>query len=139
MVSPYNLSKCTTFSPELHGILASKYKNVTNMLQKDQENPLKISFCFQTGDNIVIYMSTHGHWDCTTLRHHCTTFGFTSGSTKVLQGGTISMPMGRHVDNLYCLETNHGHCPMSALYQTNSQDRLHRNLANKDPIWMKLL
>jgi len=25
----------------------------------------------------------------------------TSGYTEVLQGGTISMPTGRHVDNLY--------------------------------------
>jgi hypothetical protein len=38
----------------------------------------------------------------TTLQHHCTTFGFASGYTEVLQGGTISMPTGRHVDNLYC-------------------------------------
>ena len=61
---------------------------------------LKISFCFQTGDKIVIYVSTRGHWDCTTLQHHCTAFGFASGYTEVLQGGTISMPMDRHVDNL---------------------------------------
>ena len=26
--------------------------------------------------------------------------GFASGYTEVLQGGTISMPTGRHVDNL---------------------------------------
>ena len=70
-------------------------------LQKYQENPLSIRFCFQTGDKIVIYVSTREHWDCTTLQHHCTTFGFTSGYTEVLQGqgGTISMPTGRHVDN----------------------------------------
>ena len=46
-------------------------------------------------------MSTRGHWDCTTLQHHCTAFGFASGYTEVLQGGTISVPTGRHVDNLY--------------------------------------
>jgi hypothetical protein len=49
----------------------------------------------------VIYVSTRGHWDCTTLQHHCTDFGFASGYTEVLQGGTISMPTDRHVDNLY--------------------------------------
>ena len=85
-----------------YGILVRKYKNVTITLQKEQEHPLKISFCFQTGDNIVIYVSTHGHWDCTTLQHHCIAFGFASGYAEVLQGGTISMPTGRHVDNLYC-------------------------------------
>ena len=36
-------------------------------------------------------------------QHHCTAFGFASGYTEVLQGGTISMPTDRHVDNLYCL------------------------------------
>jgi hypothetical protein len=46
-------------------------------------------------------MSTRGHWDCTTLQHHCTTCGFASGYTEVLQGGTISMSTDRHVDNLY--------------------------------------
>jgi len=68
-------------------------------LQKEQENPLKISFCFQNGDKIVIYVSTHGHCDCTTLQHYSTAFGFTSGYTEVLQGGTIAMSMGRHVEN----------------------------------------
>jgi hypothetical protein len=29
---------------------------------------------------------------CTTLQHHCAAFGFASGYTEVLQGGTISMP-----------------------------------------------
>jgi hypothetical protein len=29
------------------------------------------------------------------FQHHCTTFGFASGYTEVLQGGTISMPTGR--------------------------------------------
>jgi hypothetical protein len=43
-----------------YGILVRKYKNVTIMLQKERENPLKISFCFQTGDKIVIYVSTCG-------------------------------------------------------------------------------
>ena len=80
----------------------SKNKNVTITLQTERENPLKVCFCFQTEDKIVIYVSTRGHWDCTTLQHHCTTFGFASGYTAVLQGGTISMPTGRHVDNLYC-------------------------------------
>jgi hypothetical protein len=85
-----------------YGILVRKYKNVTITLQKERENPLQISFCFQTGDKIVIYVSTHGHWDCTTFQHHYATFGFASGYTEVLQGSTISMPTGRHVDNL-CL------------------------------------
>jgi hypothetical protein len=58
-----------------YGILVRKYKNVTITLQKEQENPLKICFCFQSSDKIV------------------------SGSTEVLQGGTISMPTGRHIDN----------------------------------------
>jgi len=44
------------------------YKNVTITLQKERDNPLRISFCFQTGAKIVIYVSTCGHWDCTTLR-----------------------------------------------------------------------
>jgi hypothetical protein len=35
------------------------------------------------------------------VQHHCTTFGFVSGCTEVLQAGTISMPTDRHVDNLY--------------------------------------
>jgi hypothetical protein len=48
------------------------YKNVMITLSKEQENPITISWCFQTGDNIVIYVSTRGHWDCTTLQHHCT-------------------------------------------------------------------
>jgi hypothetical protein len=51
---------------------------------------------------------TRGHWDCTTLQHHCAIFGFASGYTEVFQGGTISMPIVRHVDNLllyFTLET----------------------------------
>ena len=76
-----------------YGILVRKYKNVTITLQKERENPLKISFCFQTGNKIVIYVSTRGHCDCTT-------FGLASGYTEVLQGGIISIPTGRHVDNL---------------------------------------
>jgi hypothetical protein len=50
--------------PNVHlsyGILVRKYKNVTITLRKEQENPLKICFCFQTGDKIVIYVSTRGH------------------------------------------------------------------------------
>ena len=58
-----------------YGILVRKYKNVTITLQKEQENPLKICFCFQSRDKIV------------------------SGSTEVFQGGTIPMPTGRHIDN----------------------------------------
>ena len=89
--------------PDFHlsyGILVRKYKNVTITLQKERENPLKISFCFQTGDKIIIYVSTHGHLDCTILQLLWTSFGFALGFTEVLQGGTISMPTGRHVDNL---------------------------------------
>ena len=82
-----------------YGILLRKYENVMITLWKEQENPLKISFCFQTGDNIVIYVSTGGHLGCTTLQHHCTAFGFASGYAEVLQDGTISMPTDRH-DNL---------------------------------------
>jgi hypothetical protein len=63
-------------------ILVRKYKNVTMTLQKERENSLKISFCFQTGDKIVIYVSTRGHWDCTTIQHHCTTFSFASAIQK---------------------------------------------------------
>ena len=44
-------------------------------------------------------MSTQGHWDCTTLKHFCIAWGEAEGCTVVLKGGTISMPMGRHVDN----------------------------------------
>jgi hypothetical protein len=44
-----------------YGILVRKYKNFTIMLQKEQENSLKISFCFQTGDKTVINVSTRGH------------------------------------------------------------------------------
>ena len=33
------------------------------------------------------------------LLHYCATFGFASGYIEVPQGGTISMPTGRHVDN----------------------------------------
>ena len=84
-----------------YGMLICKYKHVTITLQKERENPLKIGFCFQTGDKIVIYVSTRGHRDCTTLQHHCTDFGCASGYTEVFQGGTISMPTGRHEDNLY--------------------------------------
>jgi hypothetical protein len=106
----YNKTRLKTLKmhPNFHlsyGILVRQYKNVMIMLQKERENPLKISFCFQTGDKIVIYVSTHGHWDCTTLQQHCTTFDFASGYTEVLQGGTVSMSTGRHVDNLYCFWT----------------------------------
>jgi hypothetical protein len=102
---------CVKMYPDvllIYGILVRKYKNVTITLQKERENPLKIRFCFQTADKIVIYVSTHGHWDCTTLQHHCTTFSFASGYAEVFQGGTISRPMGRYVDNLllyFTLET----------------------------------
>jgi hypothetical protein len=44
-----------------YGLLVRKNKNVTITLQKEGENPLKIRFCFQTGDKIVIYVFTHGH------------------------------------------------------------------------------
>ena len=36
-------------------IFVRKYKNVMIMLQKEQENPLKISFCFEAEDIIIIY------------------------------------------------------------------------------------
>jgi hypothetical protein len=44
-----------------YSILLRKYKNVMITLSKEQENSLKISFCFQTEDKIVIYVSTRGH------------------------------------------------------------------------------
>jgi hypothetical protein len=44
------LSKCTKI-----GNLVTKYKNMV-MLQKEEKNPLKIRFCFQPGDKIVIYI-----------------------------------------------------------------------------------
>ena len=37
-----------------------KTNNVMITLQKYQEKPLKIIFCFQTGDKIVIYVFTRG-------------------------------------------------------------------------------
>ena len=43
----------------------------------------------------VTYVSTHGHWDCTTRR----AWAEAEGCTVVQKGGTISMPTGRHVDN----------------------------------------
>ena len=33
-------------------------------LQKERENALKIRICFQTGNEIIIYVSTRGHGDC---------------------------------------------------------------------------
>ena len=72
--------------PTLHvsyGILVPKYKNVMITLLKEQENPLKINFCFQAVDKIVLYVSTHGDWDCTTLEHYF--------STDKYRDGTISM------------------------------------------------
>ena len=39
----------------------------------------------------VIYLSTRGHWDCTTLKHFCIARGEAEGCTAVLNGGTISM------------------------------------------------
>ena len=88
--------------PNVHlsyGILVRMYKNVTITLQKERENPLKINFCFQTGDKIVIYVSTRGHWDCTTLKHFCIAWGEAEGCTVVMKSGAISMSAGRHVDN----------------------------------------
>jgi hypothetical protein len=60
--------------------------------KKDKKIHWKTGGFFQTGNKIINYMSTCRHWDCTTLQHSCTAFGFTSGYTEVLQGGTISMP-----------------------------------------------
>jgi hypothetical protein len=45
-----------------YGIVLRKYKNVMITLSKEQENPIKISWCFQTEDKIVIYVSIRGHW-----------------------------------------------------------------------------
>jgi hypothetical protein len=67
-------------------------------LKKYQENSLKVfvfkpgikslSTCLPVGIEIVPPISTTA------------TFGFASSYTEVLQGGTISMPTGRNVDNL---------------------------------------
>jgi hypothetical protein len=35
-------------------------------------NPVQIRICFQTGNEIVIYVSTRGHGDCKTLQHYKT-------------------------------------------------------------------
>jgi hypothetical protein len=43
-----------------YSILVRKSNNVMITLQKYQEKPLKIIFCFQTGDEIVIYVFTRG-------------------------------------------------------------------------------
>jgi hypothetical protein len=60
------------FSPELWNFspqVQKRYDCVTKRTRKSIKN----RFCFQTGDTIVIYVSTSGHWDCTTLQHHCAT------------------------------------------------------------------
>ena len=74
-----------------YSILVCKSKNVMITLQKYQENPLKVSFCFQTGDNIVIYVSTRGHWDCTTLQQYCTTFGMFSTNKHFFSNNRLRM------------------------------------------------
>ena len=80
----------------IYDSLVRKYKNVTIRLQKEQENPLKIYF-FQTMEKMVIYVSIHGHCDCTSLQHY-----WASGYAEVIQGGTTSMPTGTHIDIWYC-------------------------------------
>ena len=100
VISPYTFSKFTQIFTWAMAFYSASTKTSWLRYKKNKQNPFKISFCFQTGDKIVSYVSTRGHWDCTTLQHHCTTFGFASGYTEVLQGGTISMPTDRHVDNL---------------------------------------
>jgi hypothetical protein len=58
----------------IYGIWDRKYKNITITLQKEQEYPLKLSFCFQISDNIVIHVYIHEHWNVTTRQHSCTEF-----------------------------------------------------------------
>ena len=55
-----------------YDILLQEYKNITITLQKEQEYPLKFSFCFQTGDEIAIYVYIYEHWKCTTRQKSCT-------------------------------------------------------------------
>jgi hypothetical protein len=43
----------------IYGSNVHMYKNVMITLQKEQENPLQISFCFQTREKIAIYVLTH--------------------------------------------------------------------------------
>jgi hypothetical protein len=45
------------------------------------------------------FMSAHKHWDHTTVKNFCITWGDTGGCTVVLKGGTILMITGEHVDN----------------------------------------
>jgi hypothetical protein len=71
-----------------YGILVRKYKNVTITLKIRTRKSIKNQF--------LIFKPRIK----TTLQHHCTTVGFASGYTEVLQGGAISMPTGRDVDNL---------------------------------------
>ena len=66
-----------------YGFWVRKYKNITITLQKEQEYPLKFSFCFQISDSIVIHVYILEHWDCTTRQHSC---------TKLTHFGTVSMP-----------------------------------------------
>jgi hypothetical protein len=50
--------------------------------------------------DIISYLCVYPwHWNCTTLMHFCIAWGEAEGCTVLLKGGTISMPMGRHVDN----------------------------------------
>jgi len=41
----------------VYSILVHKYKNAMNMLQKEKENPLKISFFSKAENKIMIYVS----------------------------------------------------------------------------------
>ena len=97
-------------------IFVRKYKNVMIMLQKEQENPLKISFCFEAEDIIIIYYinpqalrfyptseplySLQLHlrlyksalwWRLYPLQNSCTAFSFTLGYIKVLCGGVCTL------------------------------------------------
>jgi hypothetical protein len=60
---------------------------------------LSLSYC---------QLCTCRHWDCTTLKNFCIAWGEAECCTRVLKGGTISMPTGRHVvDNfISCLKKN---------------------------------
>ena len=86
------------FSHELWHFTPQVQKRHDYVMKRTRKS-IKNQFLFSNGDNIVIYVSTGGHLDCTTLQHHCTAFGFASGYAEVLQDGTISMPTDRH-DNL---------------------------------------
>jgi hypothetical protein len=72
------------------GILVRQNKNGTITLHKEQESSLRLSYYFQTEDEIVVHVYTLGHWNYTTLHHYC---------GEVTQFKASSMPKVRFIDN----------------------------------------